>query len=95
MSTASIDIEDTPNPLARKFTADRVLNPGPARSYRSADDAADDPLAAALFAAGPVTSVLIVADFVTVNKSPAARWPKLQPKLEAVLRAHLNDSPPV
>ena len=90
MPTPRIDVEDTPNPAAMKFTADRVLNPGPTRSYRAADAAADDPLAAALFAAGPVTSVMIVGDFVTVNKTPSARWGKLRPKIEAVLLEHLQ-----
>ncbi|MEL7087921.1 MAG: NifU N-terminal domain-containing protein [Planctomycetota bacterium] len=91
MPASRVTVDDTPNPQARKFTADVVLNPGPPRSYRTADAAAKDPLAAALFAAGPVTSVLIVNDFVTVNKTPSARWKTLRPKIEAVLAGHLAD----
>lgn len=90
MTPPPIVVEDTPNPHALKFTADRRLNGGPTRSYRSAEAAADDPLAVALFAAGPVVSVMIVGDFVTVNKKPTARWGRLRPKLEAVLRDYLD-----
>jgi hypothetical protein len=86
--------EDTPNPHALKFIADRTLNPGPTRSYRDAAAAAGDPLAAALFAAGPVVGVMIVNDFVTVNKQPSARWKTLRPKLEAALREHLEPPDP-
>jgi hypothetical protein len=86
----TLTVEDTPNPHALKFVADRPIHPGPPRSYRQAPPPDADPLAAALFAAGPVTSVLIVGHFVTVNKTPAARWPRLRRKLEGVLVKHLN-----
>lgn len=94
MPAPSITIEDTPNPHALKFVANRRLNPGPTRSYRSAGEAdhADDVLAQALFAAGPVVSVMVVSDFVTVNKKPSARWLQLRPKIEAVLHAYLADA---
>ncbi|MEM7626987.1 MAG: NifU N-terminal domain-containing protein [Planctomycetota bacterium] len=96
MPAPRFTVEDTPNPHALKFTADRVLNPGSPRSYRSAADTAGDPLAAALFAAGPVVSVLIVGNFVTVNKKPSARWKTLQPEIEAVLKDQFDpSSPPV
>lgn len=102
MPAPTITTDETPNPHALKFTADRPLNRGPTRSYRSPAeaDAAADPLARALFAAGPVVSVMIVGDFVTVNKKSTARWSRLRPKVEAVLREHLakdhpGDTPPL
>lgn len=100
MPAAPLRVEDTPNPQAMKFIADRSFPPpvsgpgaGKMRSYRAAAEAAaaGDALAAALFAAGPVVSVMIVGDFVTVNKTPSARWPRLRPKIEAVLRQHLGE----
>ncbi|MEM1109789.1 MAG: NifU N-terminal domain-containing protein [Planctomycetota bacterium] len=92
MPAAAIEIEDTPNPHAMKYIADRPLNPGPTRSYRSPDEAVDagDDLAQAVFAAGPIVSVMIVNDFITVNKKPSARWGRLNPTIEAVLRQHLD-----
>lgn len=77
---------DTPNPHAWKFTADRVINPGPTRSFYNADAARGDPLASALFALPSVVGVMIVNDFVTVNKAPAGRWKSLRPKVVAVMR---------
>ena len=86
-----IETEDTPNPHALKFNVN-LAPPGAApRSYRNAEAAraADDGLATALFAAGPVAGVLILPGFVTVTKTPAARWSRLVPKIEAVLEASL------
>lgn len=90
MASLTIQIDDTPNPNAMKFTLNRVVNPGPTRSYLRPDAATDDALATALFAVGPIASVMIVNDFVTVNKKPSGRWKQLIPKLEAVLHDQLG-----
>jgi len=87
--TIAITDEDTPNPNAWKFTADRVINPGPTRAFYNAETAAGDPLASALFAINHVAGVMVVNDFVTVNKAPAGRWVTLKPKVRAVLAEHL------
>lgn len=84
----TIDAEETPNPHALKFNV-AIAPPGaPPRSYRdvAAARSAGDTLATALFDAGPVTGVLILPGFVTVSKTPAARWSRLRPQIEAVLR---------
>lgn len=86
----NITIEETPNPRARKFILGRQLTDGSARSYRSADEAKNDPLAAALFAIPKVVGVLIVNDFCTVNKASAGRWKTMIPRIEAVLREQLG-----
>ena len=85
----TISDEDTPNPNAWKFTADLVINPGPTRAFYNADAAQGDALARALFAIKHVAGVMVVNDFVTVNKLPAGRWATLRPKVVAVLREHL------
>ncbi|MEM9914969.1 MAG: NifU N-terminal domain-containing protein [Planctomycetota bacterium] len=101
MPAAALQIEDTPNPHALKFITDQPWpaptgHPAdkapPMRSYRTPEEAetAGDALAAAVFAAGPIVSVMVVGHFVTVNKKPSARWAKLKPKIEAVLRHHLD-----
>ncbi|MEM9418834.1 MAG: NifU N-terminal domain-containing protein [Planctomycetota bacterium] len=100
MARSPIEIEDTPNPHAMKFIADRPFAalteaggaPRAMRSYRSIEDAeaAADALATAVFAAGPIVSVMIVADFVTVNKKPSARWARLQPKVEEAIQQYLD-----
>lgn len=87
--------EATPNPNALKCVLDGALpamesHAGPAsRSYRSAQAASGDPLAAALFAAAPgaITSVLIHEHWITVNKAPSADWKTVKAAVTAALSA--------
>lgn len=83
------DIEETPNPNARKFILKEPLTWGIAHSYESAAqaEAAGDALAAALFAAGPVTSVFYVDHWLTVTQDGSAEWNELLRKLAEPLRA--------
>ena len=62
------DIEYTPNPNAVKFHSKRAAHGGSSRSFQNPESAQADPLAAALFAVGNVTSVFYMDRFVTVNK---------------------------
>jgi len=78
--------ESTPNPNALKC----LVEPRPAdipRSYRSSEEAGDDALAGALFAVPGVTALLIHAAFITVTKSPDARWPAIRAGVERALHA--------
>jgi hypothetical protein len=88
------EFQPTPNPNALKCLLDRpVVGPGPqvdgaehpARSYFTREQAAADPVAAALFAIDGVTNVLIVKDWVTVSKGALARWDKIKPKITSAL----------
>ena len=79
--------ESTPNPNALKCP----VEPRPAeapRSYRTAAEVAEnDSLAKSLFAVPGVTSLLIHTGFITVTKSPDARWPAIRAGVERVLHA--------
>lgn len=90
MARLKITIEDTPNPDAMKFTVNRELTPNRTRSFASADQAAADPLAAALFALPGVTNVMYVNDFVTVNKAGKAKWKTLTKQVKEVLERELG-----
>ncbi len=68
------DIEDTPNPNAKKFILREPLTWGITRSYENAEQAKDDPLAAALFAIGNVTNVFYVDRWITVTHDGGADW---------------------
>ena len=92
MPPLRVECEQTPNPNALKFIVDRPPTDGGTLSFRDPSEAAEHPLSKAIFALGPVTSVMLTAGFVTVNKTPSARWPTLRPKVEACLRQHLGDS---
>ena len=77
--------EPTPNPNALKC----VVSPAPGgavRSYFRAEQAAGDPLAAALFAIPGVTNVLVHTSFITISKTPETPWPGVKAGVKRVLR---------
>ena len=78
------EVQPTPNPNAAKFMLDRPISDGPV-SFLSRDQADGHPIARAMFAIPGVTSVLLLGDFVTVNKSAEASWPQMKRKVQQVL----------
>src|SRR3954462_5987432 len=81
------EIEDTPNPNAKKFILKEPLTWGISRSYENAAQAQDDPLAAALFDIEHVTSVFYVDHWITVAQDGKADWPELMRQLAEPIRA--------
>src|SRR5687768_6111228 len=81
------DIEDTPNPDAKKFVLKEPLTWGVSRSYENAAEAAADPLAAALFGIDHVTNVFYVDRWLTVTQDGAADWRELSRELAVPIRA--------
>src|SRR5918911_343898 len=81
------NIEETPNPNAVKFILKEPVTSGTTRSFHSAEEAASDQLAGALFAAGDVASVFYMDKMVTVEKTEEADWDDLLPRLAVPIRA--------
>ena len=81
------EIEDTPNPNAKKFILMEPLTWGVARSYENAEEAKDDPLAAALFDIDHVTNVFYVDRWLTVTQDGGAEWRALMRQLAEPIRA--------
>jgi len=81
------DIEDTPNPNAKKFILREPLTWGIARSYENAEQAKDDPLAAALFAVPNVTNVFYVDRWITITQDGGADWRVLSRLVAEPIRA--------
>ena len=81
------DIEDTPNPNAKKFILREPLTWGMPRSYENAEQAKDDPLAAALFEIEHVTNVFYVDRWITVTQDGGADWRELSRALAVPIRA--------
>ncbi|MFT3683862.1 MAG: NifU N-terminal domain-containing protein [Phycisphaerales bacterium] len=82
--------EPTPNPNAIKCVLSAKVADS-SRSFRTAEAAAGeggDPLAAALFVVDGVAGVLLLNDWITVNKRPDATWPPIKKALEKALAAH-------
>jgi hypothetical protein len=79
-------VQPTPNPNAAKFVLDRSVSPQPISFFTPAA-AEGHPLAKKLFAIDGVTSLLLLGDFITVNKSPNAQWSQITKAVKQVLAA--------
>ena len=86
---APFQIGTTPNPNSIRvgLAESRFAKP---TTYRSAKDAAAEPLVEALFGIAGVTQVFTLNNFITITKDPAASWEKIEPKVAEVLMAKLN-----
>ena len=62
-----IQTEATPNPATLKFLPGKPVLPGSTRDYRTTAEAAESPLAAALFGVDGVSGVFLGHDFITVS----------------------------
>ena len=76
--------EPTPNPSAMKAVIEAGAGGRP-RSYLSASQAAEDPIASGLFAIEGVANVLIHESFITVGKAPGAAWGPIRRRATAVI----------
>lgn len=81
-----VEILTTPNPNARKFVLSGVLS-AERVSFFSEADARGHALGERLFAVAGVASVLVLGDFVTVNKTATARWPEVVAGVKKALEA--------
>jgi len=81
-----VEIQPTPNPNAAKFVLDRPVSQQPL-SFFNAAAASDYPLAKKLFAIPGVSSLLLLGDFITINKSPDAQWDDITDAARSVLRS--------
>ena len=78
----------SPNPNALKFELDTTLPD--TISFSSAEEAASNPFAAAVFEAPGVASIFGVNDFVTVNRqSPDVDWEPIIAAVQAAAASHL------
>ena len=82
-----VEIEYTPNPNAVKFIVDEPLTPfGTHAEFKSKDDAANVPLARALFEIEHVSSVFWTDRWVTVSQDGGANWHELLREVAKPLR---------
>jgi len=88
MSDVRIVVQPTPNPNSVKVTLDRTVSEGGSKTYQSAEDAQESPLASAIFAVPGVTMVFLLNNFITVGKDPSASWHDILPQVEEAIRRH-------
>jgi hypothetical protein len=79
------EVQPTPNPNAAKFVLDGVISEQPV-SFLRADEGRDHPIASQLFAIKGVTGLLLLGDFITVNKSPQVQWGSITSKVQEILQ---------
>ena len=89
-----IQTEATPNPATLKFLPGKPVLPGGTRDYRSAEEAAESPLAARLFSVNGVAGVFLGQDFITVTRGEA-EWPHLKPAILGLIMDHYLSGAPV
>jgi Fe-S cluster biogenesis protein NfuA len=94
-----IKTSKTPNPRTLKFLPDRPVIPpelGEPAEYRAPEDLPRSPLAAALFAAAPLTSVFLGRAFIAVTRQNDASWEAITPGLlEAIMDHYLSGRPAI
>lgn len=78
------EVQPTPNPNAVKFLLDGHIAQE-RLSFTEAATASDHPLASRLFEIKGVTTVLLLENFITVNKDPAAKWASITPKVKKIV----------
>jgi hypothetical protein len=79
------EIQPTPNPNAVKFVLDQEIADRPI-SFLTPEEGQDHPLAKQLFSIKGVTSVLLLGDFITINKQPQIAWKTITEKVEEILQ---------
>jgi uncharacterized membrane protein len=86
----NVQISTTPNEHALKFTIDRQAIESGHKTFANTQEAAESPVAKALFALEGVASVFLMADFITVTKKPDANWDNLQSAAVDAIKASFD-----
>ena len=80
------DAQPTPNPNALKLLLDRPISDEPL-SFLTPAAGIGHPLAEQLFAIPGVVGLLMLHDFVTINKAPTAKWAAIRAKAQRILES--------
>ncbi|MFC2133048.1 NifU family protein [Bacteroidota bacterium] len=72
------DVDLTPNPQALKFVLNEQLLARESRSFKSKEEAENDPLAKGIFELEGVVTVFYMGKFITIEKSPDFSWGQIQ-----------------
>jgi len=90
-----IQTETTPNPHSLKFIPGITVLEGAPIHFASVREAANSPLAQALFTIPEVSSVFLGSDFITISKDPASEWHIIKPDILSVIMEHFVAKRPV
>lgn len=88
-------IQSTPNPNALKFVVNTPVKTTGNWTYKSAQECADNPLAAAIFALNPhVKEVYLFDNYVTVTQDGDVDWDALEEKIQATILSKIGSHDP-
>lgn len=90
MSGMKILVEGTPNPSAVKFVLETAALGSESRSYFSAAEASDDPLASRIFEVQGVRALFMVDDFITVTRAEDTAWDDIMEEVLCAIREELQ-----
>ena len=89
-----IQTEATPNPATLKFIPGRMVAPEHPIDIRSEEEAAQSPLAEALFAVEGVSGVFYGSDFIAVTRQ-SGEWEHLKPAILGAIMEHYMSGAPL
>ena len=90
-----IHTEGTPNPNALKFVLSKVIIESGSYNFTSKEQGKGSPLVEKLFDIKNVEEVFIGKDFITISKSPDAKWESIYDLAFDVIKNHLETDAPV
>ncbi len=83
---ALVDVQQTPNPQARRFMVDHVVQETPrGRAHTRQDEDGSDAVIAAILAIEGVQALLTLPSSVTVTIDEGADWQVITPAVSQVL----------
>lgn len=90
-----IQVEDTPNPNARKFFPEATVLGAGSIEFTDEEGAAKSPLATLLFRIDGVSGVMLGADFVSISKTEDQDWETITPFILETLTAQFTSDIPL
>ena len=90
MSAVDIRVQPTPNPNSILFHVDRTVTEERMKQFNTPADAADSPLARALFEISGVASIFFMPNSITVSRTPEADWDTIASAAEDAIRSHFS-----
>jgi Fe-S cluster biogenesis protein NfuA len=89
-----IQTEATPNPATLKFLPGRIVAPEHPIDIRTREEAAQSPLAEAIFAVDGVSGVFYGSDFIAVTRQ-SGEWEHLKPAILGAIMDHYMSGTPL
>ncbi len=88
----TVEVQPTPNVNAMKFVLSQRITEGRSQTFRAPEEAANSPLAKALFAIPGVVQVFFLNNFITLTRAPEADWPEIIAQAETLIQTHFHPS---